>query len=593
VNITVTLPQAVTSKQLGTAVSGFTPTEALLVMDDGNVIVAGTPPTTVQSNNFCATTPAVTAGTCPVYQQINNNGGFVPSGVSGALSTTAAGLNNVFQGWVNTTSTPNQVTFFGVPVVPPGTTGQRTFRIVNLRDNTSAGSTGAIVAQVGAVNTSGTGTQQITFTGVTQTLGNVQPSLTVKATPLSWANCSALSWAFAGTIAFTQQSGFSNAFKTRQLPTATPGSSTAATPNAPQAFAINAAGGSSESGYAMTVGTSLAGLADYGTRMKAIFSNIPSGARVFVSFANVTGASATPPGAIGTISASYAANAAISGNVGNTATTGALAELLLSGAETLPDSGGFPLLATPNALTAGQVATGTLPGIASGGATFPFYELAVSGGAATAVWEVLNTSSNASFTFDVFITTAANAAPGSGLTNLSYAPTITTLTVPAFVDPNAATPQTVITITQCRTVLLFPYVTSFGGFDTGIAVANTSSDSYGTTAQTGTCSATLYGDPSPAPTVPAAAWSVNGGAPSATIAAGHTGAFAISQYAPGFTGYLIAICNFQYAHGFAFVADWGNPNYSSAMGYLALILPSTSVRGVGGPAQVAEETLVQ
>jgi hypothetical protein len=561
-------------------------------MDDGNVVTAAA--TTAQTPFFCLTTPTVTSGTCPVYQQINANGGFVPSSVQGNYSG-ATSLNNVFQGWVNTTSTPNQVTFFGVPVVPPGTTGQRTFRMVNLRENTSAGSTGVIVAQVGGVNTSGTGSQQITFTGITQTLGNVQPSLTVKATPLSWANCSALNWAFAGTIAFSQQSGFSNAFKTRQLPTTTAGSSTANTANTPQANAVNAAGGSSESGYAMIVNGSQAGLADYGTRLKAVFSNIPSGARVFVSFANVTLAS-TAPANIGTISASYAANAAITGNVGNTATTGALAELLLSGAETLPDSGGFPLLATPNALTAAQNATGTNPGIGGttpgGGTSFPFYELAVSGGAATAVWEVLNTSSNASFTFDVFITVPAQASVGSGVVNLSYAPTITTLTVPAFVDPNAGSPQTAISITQCRTVLLFPYVTSFGGFDTGIAVANTSTDTYGTTAQTGGCAVTLYGDPSPAPTVPAAAWSVNGGTASATIASGHVGAFAISQYAPGFTGYAIAVCNFQYAHGFAFVADWGNPNYSSAMGYLALILPSTTFRGVGGPAQTAEETLV-
>src|SRR5581483_9107359 len=132
-----------------------------------------------------------------------------------------------------------------------------------------------------------------------------------------------------------------------------------------------------------------------------------------------------------------------------------------------PDSGGLPLLATPNVLTATQVLTGSTPGIGGtnlGSSTFPFYELPVSGGSATAVWEVLNTSSSASFTFDVFITTPANGSTGSGSVNLSYAPTITTLTVPAFVDPNAASPQTAITITQCRTVLLFPYVTSFGGF---------------------------------------------------------------------------------------------------------------------------------
>jgi len=39
---------------------------------------------------------------------------------------------------------------------------------------------------------------------------------------------------------------------------------------------------------------------------------------------------------------------------------------------------------------------------------------------------------------------------------------------------------------------------------------------------------------------------------------------------PGYTGYVIAICNFQYAHGFAFVSDLGARNL--AMGYLADVL---------------------
>jgi hypothetical protein len=42
-------------------------------------------------------------------------------------------------------------------------------------------------------------------------------------------------------------------------------------------------------------------------------------------------------------------------------------------------------------------------------------------------------------------------------------------------------------------------------------------------------------------------------------------------FLPNFTGYVIAVCNFQYAHGFAFVSDLGARNL--AMGYLALIIP--------------------
>jgi hypothetical protein len=37
---------------------------------------------------------------------------------------------------------------------------------------------------------------------------------------------------------------------------------------------------------------------------------------------------------------------------------------------------------------------------------------------------------------------------------------------------------------------------------------------------------------------------------------------------------MIAVCRFQYAHGFAFVSDLGARNL--AMGYLALIIPDPS-----------------
>ena len=43
-----------------------------------------------------------------------------------------------------------------------------------------------------------------------------------------------------------------------------------------------------------------------------------------------------------------------------------------------------------------------------------------------------------------------------------------------------------------------------------------------------------------------------------------------STSAPGFQGYMIALCNFQLAHGFAFISDIGARNL--AMGYLALVV---------------------
>jgi hypothetical protein len=39
---------------------------------------------------------------------------------------------------------------------------------------------------------------------------------------------------------------------------------------------------------------------------------------------------------------------------------------------------------------------------------------------------------------------------------------------------------------------------------------------------------------------------------------------------PGFTGYMIARCRFQYAHGYAFLSDPGTKVF--AQGYIALVL---------------------
>ena len=46
---------------------------------------------------------------------------------------------------------------------------------------------------------------------------------------------------------------------------------------------------------------------------------------------------------------------------------------------------------------------------------------------------------------------------------------------------------------------------------------------------------------------------------------------AFPNTSPNFQGYIIAVCNFQFAHGFAFISDLGARNL--AMGYLGLVLP--------------------
>jgi hypothetical protein len=201
-------------------------------------------------------------------------------------------------------------------------------------------------------------------------------------------------------------------------------------------------------------------------------------------------------------------------------------------------------------------------------------------GTGFAVWEVVNTNPATIDTllFSVFINYTASPAtnsPAAGAmtVTMSFAPTPSggaftattgaaasnTLTIPRFSDSLDIT-KSFANVVLCTTALLYPYVINVNGFDTGIAIANTTTDPFGTTAQTGTCSLYFYGTAMP---------TVNPFV-TPTVATATVYANLASTLAPGFDGYMIANCNFQLAHGFAFVSDVGARNL--AMGYLPLIL---------------------
>jgi hypothetical protein len=74
----------------------------------------------------------------------------------------------------------------------------------------------------------------------------------------------------------------------------------------------------------------------------------------------------------------------------------------------------------------------------------------------------------------------------------------------------------------------------------------------------------------------------------APVVAGEQWTFVVSAVRPNFQGYLIVTCDFQYAHGYAFISDMGVKEF--AQGYQALIIPdrrrvadpmSTSGAGTG------------
>jgi hypothetical protein len=116
-------------------------------------------------------------------------------------------------------------------------------------------------------------------------------------------------------------------------------------------------------------------------------------------------------------------------------------------------------------------------------------------------------------------------------------------------------------------------VTSSFGFDTGIAISSTSTDPFGTSAQSGTCTLNWFGaaftGTTPTPVI-------NSGTTFTTLTS-----LVLSNVTGGFSGYMIAQCRFQYAHAMAFITDLGARNL--AMGYLALIIPDPALPRTATP----------
>jgi len=153
-----------------------------------------------------------------------------------------------------------------------------------------------------------------------------------------------------------------------------------------------------------------------------------------------------------------------------------------------------------------------------------------------------------------------------------------------------STPATYATIIRCNCFMLFTYVTSGSGFNTGIVVANTSQDYTSTQPTT---------DPGPVfPSGTGAAnqigyvtfyfYSTTGAyrgyykTPS-QISFGQSFVALLSQMLgtstmpdTTFSGYIIARAEFQYCHAVSYIAD--NSFASTAQGYAALIIPDPAIQ---------------
>jgi hypothetical protein len=555
-NITVSLNTNVTSRIISS--SGTTGlSEALLLIDEPGLanatpVVPGFGPAAPQiicgGNSFLNFPQGAGPGGCVVFSNIING---IPVEVATAGGSTPGA--NMFLGTVS----GNQVTFNGIPILAPVSSGvERVFRITNIRANVSGLGGGGLPGTTPLLaSISISGSTSVPVSNPVLTAGFVQAGLTVGfRNAANSSNLGSGGTGFnqcgpgntggnplpVGVLTYTEN--FGTSFKTRVAVTPTnsnPQSGTVAQ-NIPGAIY------NSESGFVVpfltftntggiSTNVSVVGLADYGTRLKAVFNSIPTGMRIFVSTTNL---------ASNTTSATTPANAAT------------FAPLVPS--ETSPEGATLAPTTSVN------------------GNTTALTEIPVVNGSATAVWEVYNTQPALveTLNFGVWTQFTANPAgnsppPGTGTVNLSYAPTPPipfsatagatasgVLPIPRFADTSTA--RNILSLGICQTLLLYPFVTNQSGFDTGIAIANTSTDPVGTGAQAGTCTMNFYGDTAPKPVAVA------------SIATGTVYTTLASISAPGFQGYMMALCNFQYAHGFAFISDLGARNL--AMGYLALVV---------------------
>jgi hypothetical protein len=140
-------------------------------------------------------------------------------------------------------------------------------------------------------------------------------------------------------------------------------------------------------------------------------------------------------------------------------------------------------------------------------------------------------------------------------------------------------------IARCACNLLWPFVTQQFGYDTGIAIANTSADPFAglyagaAQPQAGTVTFNYYGvvgtnSPPPAAQTTSASTPVLAGTVMVyTLSQGNV-AIGLDNRGANFTGYLITQAQFEYCHGFAFISalNAGPTSAGISEGYLALVL---------------------
>jgi len=581
-----------------------------------------------------------------------------PSGVNNG--TIGCGRPNVFQGRTGVAQNSgqaNSVVFLGVPLDPPGTSTNRTIRITNIRGNAVlTGVSSTFTTSQIQMNISVNGVSSVSINNPQQIVAYVQRGLNTAAvsrsnftflqcnsefgsgggggnlaaiaaggssTPGSFSSFSgqsyptfrfaegfASSWkvkniahvmnqSVAGTVGngifngtYWQYTDFTRTNYPGDLNQNVPGAiyntesgfvntggttSDPAQPNNPPqgigTFALTAAAGSPafSTGATGIAGTSIggAGVATQGTRLAVTLSSIPTGASAWVVPTlylfreGASGGNSVTPGAGFTTGVAVLVSTAADG----------------SGVYTRSGSGQVMVQVPSTGLIVYEV-------LFADPFTVERFEIPI------VVAYSANLASNLPQP-GVTAQAAGGFAPFS--TASSWGQPSNSLSVPRFIP--GTVPGDVFRVSKCACNLLFPYIVSAAGYDSGIAIANSSVDpgatfGFGANSQQGSVQLWYYGT------------GANGGAPPATqctntttpgacpgtkvvpggqvltyVASSGSTDWGLDNRAAGFIGYVIAQAQFQYCHAFAYISALGagplTPGTSE--GYLGLLLDNNAI----------------
>jgi hypothetical protein len=504
-NITVFLSANLTSR---ITLSPFT--EVLMIMDEPHSATNPTIPLTPcdplgATLGICSLLGSPTPGIGTYNPALGGNGGVLRS--------------NVFQARLTGV---NQVTFFGVPIDPPGTNGSRIIRITNLRGNANQlGVSSTLIPTQITANISVNPPNLLPLNNPQQTVAFVARGLVSSVhSNYTFIQCISANPNIAkdptaalggGSTQDLQQfnirfdEGFPSAWKEKNIQVHLNNVGAAIgglTYPADVSQDVPGANYFSESGFEVigatpspitpppgygpfltanaafptTRGLNVAGTANAGTRLLVNFGSIPTGTQLFVP----TRIALTVP-------------AGVTGNVS-----------------------GYAVLTNTDANGGGgfSPASGNSSNLAA---------VSVVGGTGMAVYEILFTDPFNIERLEIpvavaFISNAGNNLPQPNLqstVNGSFAPLSNVGTadsvapIPRFAP--GQTPLNTYEIVKCSCNILFPFVSNQQGFDTGVAIANTTVDPFGTTPQAGLVTLNYYsgGTPPPAQTTTSTSWAIS------------------------------------------------------------------------------------